>query len=197
MIAAILFIVVAATGCLAALLALLGTGQLALSAADALERDGLPRGKRAPRWAIADEAGTIRRSPPGSGLQLIVFADHSLRSFPSVVDGLRQLAGRGPEAGGPEIVILTRGDAGRSGPALRALGLGDIPVAGGSPALYGKYNVRVMPFAILVDSAGQVRASSLVNHDWQLAKLAQIAAIPLEPAGSPGPLGSAKHALAR
>ena len=177
MIAAIVFLVVAGAGCLAALLALLGIGQLALSGADALERDGLARGGRAPRWAIAGEDGVLRRSPPEEGQQLVLFADHSLRSFPSVVDGLRALSGR---PGGPEIVVLTRGDAERSRPALRALGLGAVPVLTGSPALYAKYNVRVMPFAIFVDPAGRVRASSLVNHDWQVAKLAQIAAIPLE-----------------
>ncbi len=36
-----------------------------------------------------------------------------------------------------------------------------------------------MPFAIFVDRAGEVRASSLVNFDWQVAKLSQVAAIPV------------------
>jgi len=180
MIAAILFTVVAAACCLAAVLVLLGLGQLTLAGPEALERDGLARGQQAPPWALADQAGLTHRSPPAAPLQLVLFADHSLRSFPSVVAGLRALAD-GP-AGGLEVVIVTRGQAEPSRPALRQLGLTDIPVLSGSPALYAKYNVRVMPFAIFVDSAGRARASSLVNHDWQLAKLRQIAAIPLEAA---------------
>ena len=55
----------------------------------------------------------------------------------------------------------------------------------GSPALYAAYNVRVGPFAVFVDAAGQVRASSLVNHDWQLDKLRQLAGLPISPAQTP------------
>ena len=118
-----------------------------------------------------------RRSPPSRPLQLVIFGDHSLRSFPSVVDGVRALLADPADPDRPEIVILTRGPAEHSAPALRQLGLDGIPVVTGSPRLYGRYNVRVMPFAIFVDSAGLVRASSLVNHDWQLAKLRRLAAI--------------------
>lgn len=153
----------------------LGIGQLALSGAEAIERDGLPRGERAPAWSLADASGVLRVSPPLSQLQLIMFADHSLKSFPSVVAGLRALRAQSPEL---EIVIATRGPGESAAELIARLGLGGIPVVSGSPALYADYNVRVMPFAIFVDSAGVVRASSLVNHDWQIAKLGQVAAIP-------------------
>lgn len=180
---AILFVVIAALLCAAACLALLGVGHLQLSGSDARERDGLARGQRAPAWSLPGADGQAVSSPPSSPsrpLQLIVFADHSLKSFPSVVAGLRDLYAR--HADDTEIVILTRGSAEHARPLLRELGLGGIAVLNGSPALYGQYNVRVMPFAIFVDAAGRVKASSLVNHDWQLAKLRQVAAIPLEPA---------------
>ncbi len=58
-----------------------------------------------------------------------MFADHSLKSFPSVIDGLRELAG----AADLEIVILTRGPAGQAAELLGQLGLA---VVTGSPALY-------------------------------------------------------------
>lgn len=168
-VAAIVFIAIAVFLCVAGVFGLLGVGQIALSGADAIERDGLARGQRAPRWSLTDSAGVVRTSPPASQLQLIMFADHSLKSFPSVIAGLRELT----EPGDVEIVILTRGRHASDS-------LGGITVVVGSAALYGSYNVRVMPFAIFVDSAGLVRASSLVNHDWQIAKLRQVAAIPLE-----------------
>ena len=174
--AAIGFIVIAVLLCIAAVFGLLGVGQIALSGADAIERDGLARGQRAPRWSLADSGGVVRTSPPASQLQLIVFADHSLKSFPSVVAGLRELGDRGDV----EIVILTRGRPEGAEALIGQLGLGRIAVLAGSAAVYGRYNVRVMPFAIFVDPVGLVRASSLVNHDWQIAKLRQVAEIPLE-----------------
>jgi hypothetical protein len=61
---------------------------------------------------------------------------------------------------------------------LRELGLGEVAVLTGSPSLYARYNVRVGPFLIFVDSAGLARASSLVNYSWQVAKLRQLAALP-------------------
>jgi len=172
---AIIFVVIAAILCAAALLALLGIGHLSLSGPDALARDGLSRGQPAPQWTLADSLGVPHSCPPARPLQLIMFADHSLKSFPSVVAGLRALLGDADL----EIVILTRGPAGPAEPVLDQLGLAGVPVLAGSPASYGRYNVRVMPFAIFVDSSGRVRASSLVNHDWQLAKLRQVAAIPV------------------
>src|SRR5262249_27000279 len=160
--------------CAAALLALLRIGYLGLSGADAIERDGLARGRRAPSWSLADHVGNVHASPPERGLQLIVFTDHSLKSFPSVVAGLDALRGDDDL----ETVVVTRGTAAAAAPALAQPGLGWTPVLAGSPRLYASSNVRVMPFAIFLDSAGRVRGSSLVNHDWQLTKLRRVAAIP-------------------
>ena len=178
MISAGVFVVLALVLCAAAVLAVFGITHIYLSGAEAIEHDGMAPGAAAPAWSLRDSCGNVHRSPPGKPLQLIMFSDHSLKSFPSVVDGLREAMAR---AARPEIVILLRGRNEIAEPVLRTLGLGEIPVLTGSPALYGRYNVRVMPFAILVDSAGRVRASSLVNHAWQIAKLLQIADLPPEP----------------
>ena len=180
---AISFAVIAAMLCAAALLALLRVAHMMLSGSDALERDGLARGRQAPRWTLADADGTERSSPPARPLQVIVFADHGLKSFPSVVAGLRALRAD-PDL---EIVIVTRGPAAHAVPVLAQLGLEGVPALSGSPRLYASYNVRVMPFVIVVDTAGLVRASSLVNHDWQLAKLRRVAAIPPEQDQIPAP----------
>ncbi len=178
--------------CVAGVLAWLGIGQLALSGSSALERDGLARGRPAPGWTLAGGEGKSRRSPPAPGsLQLIMFADHSLKSFPSVIEGLRVLDGDARL----EIVVVTRGPGDGAAELLGQFGLGSVPVLTGSPKLYGRYNVRVMPFAIFVGSDGLVRASSLVNHDWQLVKLRQIAAIPPSE-DEPGQLPSTAFRLA-
>ncbi len=115
-----------------------------------------------------------------------MFADHSLKSFPSVTDGLRALS----RVAGLEIVVLTRGPADEAAELVARLGLDGVRVIAGSPKVYGEFNVRVMPFAIFTDADGVVRASSLVNYDWQLDKLWRIAGIPPEEDGAasrPGP----------
>jgi hypothetical protein len=176
MLSASLFVVVGLVFCMAAVLALFGVTHVSMSGSEAIERDGLAPGIPAPAWSLADSAGKIVRSPPRTPLQLIMFTDHSLKAFPSVVDGLREVMTQERL----EIVVLTRRRNELAEPALRSIGLDGISVLTGSPSLYAAYNVRVMPFAIFVDSAGRVRASSLVNHDWQVTKLLQLADLPLE-----------------
>jgi hypothetical protein len=175
-----LFLAVGSVICAAAIIAVFATVEIYyLSGSRAIAEDGLRRGSRAPRWSLTDSSGQLRHSPPRSKpLQLVVFTDHSLKSFPSVAEGLRALAaGSRP----PEITVLTRHASGVTEPVLDILGLGSAPVIAGSPSLYGKYNVRVMPFIVAVDSAGRVRASSLVNHAWQIEKLWRLAQIAPEP----------------
>ena len=84
-------------------------------------------------------------------------------------------------------MVLTRGPAAGAAGVLSELGLADLPVVAGSARLYASYNVRVMPYAIFVGSDGLVHGSSLVNFDWQLAKLRRIADLEIEPdeAGPP------------
>jgi hypothetical protein len=181
-IAAFAFTATAAVLCVAAVLAILGLAQARLSGSDALQRDGLAPGMRAPRWSLTDDDGNVRTSPPtGRCLQLVVFADHSLKSFPSVVDGLRELLAAD---GDVEIVLLLRRPNAVAAPVLSELGLAGVAVLTGSPGLYARYNVRVGPFLMFVDSAGLVRASSLVNYAWQVARLRQLAGLPAA-AGQP------------
>jgi hypothetical protein len=172
-----LFVGVATLLCVAAALVILASAHVYLSGPEAIEHDGLRRGQRAPQWSLPDSAGVLRRSPPGRPLQLVIFADHSLKSFPSVLDGLRDLLAGDSQV---ETVVLLRRRNDLAEPLLQMLGLDGICVLLGSPALYADYNVRVGPFAIFVDSDGLVRASSLVNYDWQIAKLRQLAGIPID-----------------
>jgi hypothetical protein len=165
-----LFVAITAVMCLAVVLAILAmTYVYYLSGSRAIADDGMVRGAVAPTWSLAASSGKVVSSPPDKHpLQLIVFGDHSLKSFPSVVEGLCHLLAAARQL---EIVILMRRPNDLTVPLLQLLGLGEIPVVTGSSSLYGRYNVRVMPFVIFVDSDGRVRGSSLVNHAWQLEKL--------------------------
>ncbi len=184
MLSASLFVAVAAGLCIATVLAIVGIINVEMEGPQGIERNGLAPGSRAPGWTLADSAEGVHRSPPDKPLQLIVFTSHSLKSFPSVVDGLREFAAQAAEV---DVVVLLRGPSAIAEPVLRALGLDYIPVLTGSPALYGRYNVRATPWMMFVDAQGRVRASSLVNHDWQISKLHQLARLPLgAPEARPG-----------
>jgi hypothetical protein len=191
-ISAVLFVSVAGVLAAAVVLAMLGISHLYyLSTSLAIPDDGMTRGAAAPAWVLADSAGTEFQSPPRrKPFQLIVFADHSLKSFPSSAQALRELL-RKSEL---EIVLLTRQQSNLAEPVLGVLGLGDIPVLTGSSALYGQYNVRVMPFAIIVDSAGRVRASGLASLASQLNRLWWLAAeAPIPAAAIPAARGAGSH----
>lgn len=179
MIAAYGFVAAAVLLCGFACLAILKIADVALSGSDGIQRHGLHRGVRAPRWSLADSSGITLNSPPDKPLQLVVFADHSLKSFPSVVDGLTELIRSAPRSA-LEIVILLRGENRIAEPVLRLLGFTDVSVVAGSASLYARYNVRVMPWMMFIDSSGLVRASSLVTEAWQIERLWRLACVPLE-----------------
>lgn len=131
--------------------------------------------------SLADDSGRAVSSPPRRGLQVIVFADHSLKAFPSLVEGLKKLSA---EATDREIIILLREHNPMAVSLLHLLGLGTVPVVTGSPSLYGRYNVRVMPWMMLVDADGTVRSSSLVNAEWQISRLWKLARLAPPPTPS-------------
>ena len=195
MIAAYAFVAVAVLLCVLACLAILRITDIGLSSSAGIERHGLHRGVRAPRWSLADSSGKTVNSPPHTPLQLIVFADHSLKSFPSVVDGLTALIRTAPRSA-LEIVVLLRGENRIAEPVLRLLGISNISVVTGSTSLYARYNVRVMPWMIFIDSSGKVRASSLVTDAWQIERLWRLARVPLESDAARSPLARHDNALA-
>jgi hypothetical protein len=181
MVFAILFIVIAVFLCIAAVMSVFGVTHLAMSGSEAVKRDGLHRGTPAPHWSLPDAAGQLRSSPPARGLQLIVFGDHGLKSFPELITGIQELLTESDL----EVIVLPREKDNITVPLLGMLGLEDASVVAGSSSLYGRYNVRVTPFLIFVDPAGLVRGSSLVNHTWQLMKLWQLARVPLDATAPP------------
>lgn len=176
MASALLFVVIAGILCILAALAIFPITTLYMTRREALERDGLALGMRVPRWTLRDSAGRTYHSKPARGFQLVMFTDHSLLSWESVADGLRNLRAE-PNL---EIVFLLDRRNEIAERVFAGLGLSEIPVLVGSRALWARYNVRVAPFAIFVDDRGHARASSLVNHDWQLTKLWQIAQLPYD-----------------
>lgn len=183
MVYALTFTVISFLLCAAAVLAVFGIIHTYMSGPDAVERDGMLPGSAAPSWSIADSAGRVHQSPSASGLQLIIFGNHALKAFPSLLEGLRELSELDPAL---DILVLSDSYSSLTEPFFKLVGLGNLAIITGSRSLYGRYNVRVSPFIILVDSDGRVRASSLVNHGWQIMTLYKIACLEPDPISQPG-----------
>jgi hypothetical protein len=173
----VLFVVVSGVLLSATLFAFLTVGRIVLSGSAGLKGDGLVPGRTAPRWSAKDQRGQRHELGSGGRWQMLVFTDHSLSAFPSVVDGIVRMADR-PAA--PDVLVVA--DQARAETAVRGLTrLGiDVPVLAVPVRVYHQYNVRVLPWVFFVDPGGTVRASSLVNASWQLEKLWVIARARLE-----------------
>lgn len=149
-----------------------------LMSPDAIRRDGLNVGMKAPAWSFPSvrQKLTVHSPPlPHEAPQVLLFVDHSLKSFPSLIKGLLELRAETDET--VDAIFLVKGPTEIAKRTFDVLGLSDIPIVAASDSLYSAYNVRVMPFAIVVNSTGTIRGSSLVNHDWQIRILANIARI--------------------
>jgi hypothetical protein len=90
------------------LLALAGLGFMRLESRFGLEHEGLKLGQNAPTWQHFDAEGNVFRSPSQRHWQLLLFANHSLRSFPELVMGINQFARTFRDI---EVLIVSRQDA--------------------------------------------------------------------------------------
>lgn len=156
------FIVIAGVFWLISLLAIVRIGFGRLESAKGIEGDGIPPGSRALSWSLNDTRGQTHRSPDSTRTQLLVFADHSLESFPGVVDGLNRVSQ--DHGGSIDVVVLARARIGLDPQRFERMGL-DVPVVFVDQHFYDKYNVRVMPYCMRISSAGNVEWRGLVQHE--------------------------------
>ena len=157
-------------------LALLQVGVFKLESGAGRLNDGLPQGRPSPPWRLADTDGVIR-GVPGQQWQVLVFADHSLASFPDLILGLKRLDADRPNV---ELLGLCTGTADLAEAAVRSFGL-QYPIVPVKRSLYLRYNVHAMPFVSIIDARGTIRASALVNdaaslaHIWRVAHVSALA----------------------
>lgn len=160
----ITFLGVGAMFIVLAMLAIVRTGLMRLESSEGIWRDGLPSGKAAPSWSLPDLEGNLRITPSGDHWQFLIFADHSLASFPNLVAGMNHLAATGQDL---EVLVLSRDSRDLCEATVRALDL-QIPIVQVDQEFYDRYRVRVMPFAFLLDPRGTTRWVGLVNKEDQL-----------------------------
>lgn len=103
--------------------------------------------------------------------QFLVFADHCLQSFPDLVTAINRLQAD-PVA--IEVIVVSRGSAQVVRAAAGTLGTA-VPIVSVNQAFYDRHNVRVMPYAVLVDDHGIVRWTGIANHEGQLRHALRLA----------------------
>jgi hypothetical protein len=94
----------------------------------------------------------------------LVFADHCLESFPDLVTAMNRLQ---TEPFTIEVIVVSRGSARLVRTAAGTLGIA-VPIVSVDQAFYDRHNVRVMPYAVLVDDQGIVRWTGIANHEGHL-----------------------------
>jgi hypothetical protein len=141
-----------------------GASQLHTSAA--IAHDGPRPGSRAPALDVPASHGG-RLVVPAGVRQVLLFADHSLIEFPELLAPLT-----GQPADLPPVAVLGSSDR-TSSDLIAGLGL-TVPYAVVPHAIYHRYRIRVMPYAVVIESAGRVVTSGLVNTLHQLDHLARV-----------------------
>lgn len=157
-----------------------GEGHKQLNTPLAISNDGPRVGRPAPRATIETISGDKITVPNGTR-QILLFADHSLMEFDDLLPWLAS-----EPADPPGLVVV--GSMDRTSAALLAgLGLG-VPTAVVPHAIYDRYRIRVMPYAVVIDASGRVVTSGLVNTPFQVRHLAQVGLAveaPAPPTGRP------------
>jgi hypothetical protein len=132
--------------------------------------DGFEPGATAPTWRERDTDGAVHEVPSRSYWQLLVFADHALVRFPSVVEELRHMA-TDPRR---EVILLPSRAAEVVLPTFRSLDL-RIPVVPVTSRFWHDHNVHASPFVLVLDEEGVVQINSLVSEGSQLRHLWRLA----------------------
>lgn len=180
---AVNFIVFAAALIVSALLVLVRIGFGRLESEIGIQRDGPPVGKTIPRFVLPDRRGSDRVIPGrDEQWQLLVFADHSLESFPEVVFAMNHLAARESV----DVLMLNRPSSILSNGTIEDLDI-LVPVVDVSQRLCDRYAVRVVPFGILVDPMGVTRWKGIVGHVGVMLRILRVAKQDYEPS----PIGTA------
>ena len=135
----------------------------------AIAHVGPRAGRPAPRLDLRSTDGVTMVVPAGRR-QVLLFADHSLLDFGDLLD----LLTAGPDDGADRPDSRRSVSADRTSAALLAGLELRVPLAVVPHAVYDRYRVRVMPYAVVVDAAGRVATSGLVNSAFQLRHLAQV-----------------------
>lgn len=172
------FVVAALIACTLCLVSLVGLGFVEVESPLGMLRDGLKRGDKAPPWELIDANGVKRGVPSLASWQLLVFADHSLKEFSGLIEGIRGLLVAEPEL---EAILLHRGNHEITRLTVELLNLLTLPLAvvPTTQRFYERYNVRVMPFVMFLDPQGFSRARGMVNDSGSLFALWRAAMVPL------------------
>lgn len=157
--AAAVFLLIALSLSAAAIAVVLFIALDRLSGSEAIGRDGLARGSKAPPFRAADVNERCEWSVPTGRSTFLLFSDHSIREFPGAAAQLAQLGHTTPDV---DVLILTMGNPLATHVTVTAMRL-PFPTLAVSHEIYNRYRVRVMPYATVIDPHGHVAYAGLVG----------------------------------
>lgn len=158
------FLAISVLASLACLLVLTRVGFGRLESAQGIERDGPKLARDVSPWQAVDVTGVRRRVPHPDSWTWLVFADHCLESFPVLVDAINALSRNDPSV---QVVVLPRTAAAFDLQTAERLGIG-APIVLVDQGFYDRYNVRVMPYSVVLDGSGIVIWKGLVHTQPQI-----------------------------
>jgi hypothetical protein len=166
MLASVVFIIVALLSTSLALLMIIRIGYGRLESALGIARDGPKQNRPAPAWQATDNMGKRQGVPSEGRWQLLIFADHSLASFPEFIAATNRLHVGIDDL---DVIVLARSRAGLSAETITALGI-SAPIVMVDQQLYDQYKVRVMPYVVLIDENEIVKWTGVGSNEGQLRR---------------------------
>lgn len=161
------FLAIGVLASLACLLVLTRVGFGRLESAQGIERDGPKLARDVSPWQAVDLKGLPRRIPHPDSWSWLVFADHCLESFPALVDAINALSRNDSSV---QVVVLPRTAAALDLHNAERLGIA-APIVAVDQGFYDRFNVRVMPYSVVLNGRGTAMWKGLVHTQPQIAHI--------------------------
>jgi hypothetical protein len=161
------FLAVAVAAWLACLLVVARIGFGRLESSLGIERDGPTLRQTVSDWQAVDLSGVVRAVPRPNCWSWLVFADHSLESFPALVCAMNHSLSSDPAL---QTLVLARKTAGLDSETAARLNI-HAPVIPVDQSFYDRYRVRVMPYSVILNDEGMVVWKGLIHTENQIAHI--------------------------
>lgn len=151
-------------------------GIVYLGTAEGVSRDGLKLGAEAPRFAtIADDGTEVTFQPTSNAWQLLVFGSASCSVCRSLIPHLNHFV---RQSNGVKVTYLSQSSLGDTR-EFKESTRPEVPVFSVPSSVGDQYQVRVTPFAFLIDPEGRIRSKGILNTGDHIMSMLRRAGLPM------------------
>jgi len=143
-------------------------GLMALGTVDGVQRDGLPVGVVAPSFTGMSASDEIKDWPGPHPLGVLLFAAPGCEPCAKVLPHVQSLQQLAPEL---SVTVVVAGSSENATLIANKYKLTGDCLADRGTDVFGKFKVRVSPFAFVVDRDGRIRAKGLCTDPFRLRDL--------------------------